>query len=51
MNEKVQAFASLRKATELGYSNWDWIARDTDLTCLHEDPDFDRLIQEGRAKN
>jgi non-specific serine/threonine protein kinase len=51
MNEKALAFASLRKATELGYSNWDWIARDTDLTCLHEDPDFDRLIQEGRAKN
>jgi serine/threonine protein kinase/Tfp pilus assembly protein PilF len=51
MNEKDHAFASLRKATELGYSNWDWIARDTDLACLHEDPDFDRLIQEGRAKN
>jgi non-specific serine/threonine protein kinase len=51
MNQKENAFASLRKATELGYSNWDWIARDTDLACLHGDPDFDKLIADGRGKN
>jgi non-specific serine/threonine protein kinase len=51
MQEKEKTFASLKKATELGYSNWDWIARDTDLSCLHGDPEFDKLIAEGRAKN
>ncbi len=50
MGEKQKALDTLQKATELGYSNWDWIARDTDLVCLHGDPAFDRMIQEGRAK-
>jgi serine/threonine protein kinase/Tfp pilus assembly protein PilF len=50
MGDKAKSLAALRKATELGYSNWDWISRDTDLTCLHGDPEFDQMIQEGRAK-
>ncbi len=48
--DKPKALAALKKATELGYSNWDWISRDTDLACLQGDPEFERLIQEGRAK-
>ncbi len=48
--DKPKALATLRKATELGYSNWDWISRDTDLTCLHGEPEFETMIQEGRAK-
>jgi len=50
MGEKRKALDTLQKATQLGYSNWDWIARDTDLTCLHGESEFDRMIQEGRAR-
>jgi non-specific serine/threonine protein kinase len=50
LGDKAKALATLKKATELGASNWDWIARDTDLICLHGDPEFERLIEEGRAK-
>ncbi|HEV3218655.1 MAG TPA: protein kinase [Candidatus Acidoferrales bacterium] len=50
MGDKPKALAMLRRAGELGDSNWDWIARDTDLACLHGDPEFERLIEEGRAK-
>ena len=27
-----------------GYVNLDWAARDPDLACLHDDPEFQRLI-------
>jgi non-specific serine/threonine protein kinase len=50
MGEKANSLVMLKRATELGDSNWDWIARDTDLNCLHGDPEFERLIAEGRAK-
>jgi serine/threonine protein kinase/Tfp pilus assembly protein PilF len=50
MHDKEKALATLKKAMALGTSNWDWIARDTDLDCLHGDPEFELLIAEGRAK-
>ncbi len=50
MGEKAKSLAMLKRAAELGDSNWDWIARDTDLNCLHGDPEFERFIKEGRAK-
>jgi serine/threonine protein kinase/tetratricopeptide (TPR) repeat protein len=50
LNRSNEALAVLRKATELGYSNWDWIARDTDLACLQGNPEFVRLIEAGRNR-
>jgi len=50
MNKKAEALATLHKTIELGYSNWDWIKRDTDLVCLHGDPEFERLVSEGQSK-
>ena len=50
MNKKAEALATLHKTIELGYSNWDWIKRDTDLVCLHGDPEFERLVSEGHSK-
>jgi hypothetical protein len=50
MGEKTKSLSGLRKAMELGYSNSDWISRDTDLTCLHGDPAFEAILQEMRAK-
>jgi non-specific serine/threonine protein kinase len=50
LKEREKALSTLGRAAELGYSNWDWVARDTDLVGLHGDPEFDRMIEQGRAK-
>ena len=47
MAMKAEALALLRRAGAAGYQNWDWLSRDPDLTCLHDDPEFLRLIAEG----
>ena len=46
MNRKAEALALLKKVKEVGFGNQDWMARDPDLACLHDDPEFQRLIQE-----
>ncbi|HEX9761044.1 MAG TPA: tetratricopeptide repeat protein, partial [Candidatus Acidoferrales bacterium] len=46
---KDDALAMLRSALEAGYHNIDWIARDPDLTCLHNEPEFQRLIGKPSA--
>jgi len=51
MNKKAEALATLKKTIELGYSNWDWIRRDTDLNCLHGDPEFESLLAKGHSKS
>jgi TolB-like protein/Flp pilus assembly protein TadD len=51
MNKKAEALATLKKTIQLGYSNWDWIKRDTDLNCLHGEPEFESLLSEGRSKS
>jgi Flp pilus assembly protein TadD len=48
--KKEDALAALKKAGEAGYGNWDWVVRDPDLACLRDDPEFQRLMQEGQAK-
>ena len=49
--KKQEALEMLRKAIAAGYHNRDWIARDPDLTCLQGDPEFQRLLEEGRRKD
>ena len=51
MNKKAEALDTLKKTIQLGYSNWDWIKRDTDLNCLHGDPEFESLLAEGGTKS
>ncbi len=46
---KADAMETLRKAVAAGYHNYTWIARDSDLACLHDDPEFIRLIEDGRS--
>ena len=48
LNMKGEALATLKKAVEAGYHNPDWAARDNDLACIHDDPEFQRLIKEQR---
>jgi len=51
LNMKAEALATLKKAVEAGYHNPDWAARDNDLTCIHDDPEFQRLIKQPQGKN
>jgi Tfp pilus assembly protein PilF len=51
LNMKAEALATLKKAVEAGYYGLDWAARDNDLACLHDDPEFQRLIKEHQRKS
>jgi len=44
MTMKPEALAMLKRAVEAGYSNLDWVSRDSDLECLHGDPEFQRIV-------
>jgi hypothetical protein len=44
LERKAEALETLKKAFAAGYSNRDWAARDTDLNCLHHDPEFQKLV-------
>lgn len=50
LNMKAEALATLKKAANAGYYNPEWAARDNDLACLHDDPEFQRLIKTPRPK-
>jgi serine/threonine protein kinase/Flp pilus assembly protein TadD len=47
LERKAEALETLKKAFAAGYSNRDWAARDTDLNCLHHDPEFQKLVGLG----
>jgi non-specific serine/threonine protein kinase len=44
LGRKAEALETIKKAFAAGYSNRDWAARDTDLACLHDDPEFQKLV-------
>jgi tetratricopeptide (TPR) repeat protein len=44
LGKKSEALETLRKAVAAGYANINWIARDSDLDCLHDDPEFQKLV-------
>ncbi len=50
MNRKREALDVLWKTCAAGDTNWHWIARAPDLACLHEEPEFQRLLEEGKQK-
>ena len=45
LQKKTEALAMLKRAKAAGFPSLDWAARDPDLNCLHDDPEFKRLIQ------
>ncbi len=45
--DREQALDWLRQAVEAGYSNADWIPKDSDLETLHG-PEFDALVERAR---
>src|ERR1700683_3605820 len=44
LGKKAEALETLKKSFAAGYSNQDWAAKDTDLDCLHDDPEFQKLV-------
>ncbi len=44
LQRKTEAFDTLKKAVAAGYGNLNWAARDADLDCLHDDPEFRKLV-------
>ncbi len=44
LRRKAEALETLKKAIKAGYGNLNWAARDADLDCLHDDPEFRQLV-------
>jgi serine/threonine protein kinase/Flp pilus assembly protein TadD len=44
LGKKGEALETLKKAFAAGYGNQNWAAHDTDLDCLHDDPEFQTLV-------
>ncbi len=44
---KPEALETLKRAFAAGYGNPNWAAQDSDLDCLHDDPEFQKLV--GRS--
>jgi non-specific serine/threonine protein kinase len=51
LGKKAEALETLTKAFAAGYGLRDWAAKDTDLDCLHDSPEFRKLVglSEGAA--
>jgi serine/threonine protein kinase/cytochrome c-type biogenesis protein CcmH/NrfG len=51
LGKKAEALETLKKAFAAGYGNPNWAAKDSDLDCLHDDPEFQKLVglTEGAA--
>jgi TolB-like protein/Tfp pilus assembly protein PilF len=50
LQKKEESLEMVRNAVAAGYGNFEWIGRDPDLACLQDDPEFQRLIEEGKAR-
>ncbi|HEY6448026.1 MAG TPA: protein kinase [Acidobacteriaceae bacterium] len=44
LRRKSEALETLKRAIAAGYGNFDWMAKDPDLDCLHDDPEFLKLV-------
>jgi non-specific serine/threonine protein kinase len=45
LQRKREALDTLKQALAAGFGNIDWAARDPDLACLHNDPEFLALLK------
>jgi serine/threonine protein kinase/Flp pilus assembly protein TadD len=44
LGRKAEALETIKKAFAAGYGNKNWAANDSDLACLHDDPEFQKLV-------
>ncbi len=49
MQRKAESLAMLKKARDVGFSMFDWAARDPDLECLRDDPEFKSMLGKSAA--
>ena len=51
LGKKAEALETLQKAFNAGFGNRNWAAKDSDFACLHDDPEFKKLVgvSEGAA--
>ncbi len=49
IGKKAETLETLRKSFAAGYGNPNWAAKDPDLECLHDDPEFRKLVGLDRA--
>jgi serine/threonine protein kinase/Tfp pilus assembly protein PilF len=50
LSRKMEALDMLKRAIAAGYGNLNWAARDSDLQCLHGDPEFRKLVGLSEAE-
>ena len=44
LGRKAEALETVKKAFAAGYANQNWAANDSDLDCLHDNPEFQKLV-------
>ncbi|HUL35440.1 MAG TPA: protein kinase [Candidatus Eisenbacteria bacterium] len=44
LSRKTESLETLKKALSAGYGNLNWASRDADLDCLHDLPEFRKLV-------
>ncbi|HKO05273.1 MAG TPA: protein kinase [Candidatus Acidoferrales bacterium] len=49
LEKKAEALETLKKAFAAGYGLREWAAKDSDLDCLHDDPEFRKLVGLGEG--
>jgi serine/threonine protein kinase/Tfp pilus assembly protein PilF len=49
LGKKAEALDTLKKAFAAGYGNQNWASKDSDLDCLHDDPEFRKIVGLGEA--
>ncbi len=47
---KPESLAMFRRSVEAGFGDLDLAARDSDLACLHADPDFQAIVKPSRPR-
>jgi tetratricopeptide (TPR) repeat protein len=48
LGRKAEALETVKKAFAAGYANHTWAANDSDLDCLHDNPEFQKLVGLGK---
>ncbi len=48
---KAESLAMLKRSVEAGFTDIEWISRDTDLACLRDEPEFKRLVEPRKPKS
>jgi serine/threonine protein kinase/cytochrome c-type biogenesis protein CcmH/NrfG len=51
LGRKAEAMELLKKAQTVGFLTMDWVARDPDLASLHDEPEFQRMLEAGKHKS